>query len=169
MRKMPMPQFRAARWMWWPSPVCPRRKSVFFLDRARIVSYIQLITCSRVALSPSGSGSCAYGCAGAPEVVQPENGSCHGAHVNASGFAIASSTGGPQALAQVLGQLPSHFDCPVLIAQHVFPGFSDGMAKWLATVSNLPVKLAEQGSRSSGAGVSFAIGSPPEHQSKLPG
>jgi two-component system chemotaxis response regulator CheB len=60
-------------------------------------------------------------------------------------FVIASSTGGPQALAQVLGQLPKAFPCPILIAQHVIPGFAAGMAKWLATVSNLPVKLAEQG------------------------
>ncbi|MBS1155687.1 MAG: cheB3 [Proteobacteria bacterium] len=60
-------------------------------------------------------------------------------------FAIASSTGGPQALAQILGQLPGAFACPVLVAQHVIPGFAAGMAQWLATVSNLPVKLAELG------------------------
>jgi two-component system chemotaxis response regulator CheB len=60
-------------------------------------------------------------------------------------FGLASSTGGPQALCRVLSQLPANFNCPILIAQHVIPGFAAGMAKWLATESALPVKLAEQG------------------------
>ena len=60
-------------------------------------------------------------------------------------FGLASSTGGPQALCRVLSQLPADFNCPVLIAQHVVPGFAAGMAKWLASESGMPVKLAEDG------------------------
>ena len=59
-------------------------------------------------------------------------------------FAIASSTGGPQALARILGNLSPDFSCPILVAQHVAPGFSQGMADWLDSVSGLPVKLAHQ-------------------------
>lgn len=60
-------------------------------------------------------------------------------------FAIASSTGGPQALAQVLSQLPAGFPCPVLIAQHISDGFAAGMAQWLAGLCRLPVRLGADG------------------------
>ena len=60
-------------------------------------------------------------------------------------FAIASSTGGPQALATILGQLPADFPCPLLISQHIADGFASGMAEWLAGVCKLPVRLAREG------------------------
>jgi two-component system chemotaxis response regulator CheB len=58
-------------------------------------------------------------------------------------FAIASSTGGPQALGTILSQLPADFPCPILIAQHIADGFSEGMAEWLDTQCALRVKVAE--------------------------
>lgn len=60
-------------------------------------------------------------------------------------FAIASSTGGPQALALILGSLPANFPCPVLISQHISDGFAPGMAQWLAGLCKLPVRLAREG------------------------
>lgn len=60
-------------------------------------------------------------------------------------FAIAASTGGPPALARLLGLLPAGFPCPVLIVQHISDGFAQGMAEWLASVSNLPVRMAREG------------------------
>jgi len=60
-------------------------------------------------------------------------------------FAIASSTGGPQALAQILPALPAGFPAPVLIAQHIAEGFAAGMADWLGTLCALPVRLASEG------------------------
>lgn len=60
-------------------------------------------------------------------------------------FAIASSTGGPQALAQILRGLPANFPCPILIAQHISDGFAGGMADWLAGLCRLPVRLAREG------------------------
>ncbi|MDO9104939.1 MAG: chemotaxis-specific protein-glutamate methyltransferase CheB [Methylovulum sp.] len=60
-------------------------------------------------------------------------------------FAIASSTGGPQALAAILGQLPADFPCPLLISQHIADGFAPGMAEWLASVCKLSVRLAQEG------------------------
>lgn len=59
--------------------------------------------------------------------------------------AIASSTGGPQALAQILPALPADFPCPVVIAQHIADGFAAGMAGWLAGICKLPVRLAAAG------------------------
>lgn len=60
-------------------------------------------------------------------------------------FAIASSTGGPQALATLLPALGECFPAPVLIAQHMSDGFVEGMAHWLASLCALPVKVAEEG------------------------
>jgi two-component system chemotaxis response regulator CheB len=60
-------------------------------------------------------------------------------------FAIASSTGGPQALAKILPTLPADFPCPVLIAQHISDGFAQGMVDWLGTLCALPVRLGREG------------------------
>lgn len=58
---------------------------------------------------------------------------------------IAASTGGPQALAQILPRLPADFHAPVLVAQHISDGFAAGMAEWLAGLCPLPVRLASGG------------------------
>jgi two-component system chemotaxis response regulator CheB len=58
---------------------------------------------------------------------------------------IASSTGGPAALATVLGALPAGFPLPILIVQHVTPGFAVGLAEWLNTQTALNVSVAGHG------------------------
>jgi len=60
-------------------------------------------------------------------------------------FAIACSTGGPRALAEILPRLPSGFPSPVLIGQHISDGFASGMADWLRGLCKLPVKIATGG------------------------
>jgi two-component system chemotaxis response regulator CheB len=59
--------------------------------------------------------------------------------------AIGASTGGPAALMTVLAGLPGDFPLPVLIVQHISPGFVEGLAGWLDRVVALPVRLAEEG------------------------
>jgi two-component system chemotaxis response regulator CheB len=53
--------------------------------------------------------------------------------------AIASSTGGPQALADILRVLPAAFPVPIVIAQHISDGFAEDMAKWLDSLCALSV------------------------------
>ncbi|MFD2112755.1 chemotaxis-specific protein-glutamate methyltransferase CheB [Thiorhodococcus fuscus] len=60
-------------------------------------------------------------------------------------FAIASSTGGPQALASLLPALPADFPSPVLIAQHISEGFAEAMASWLNDLCPLTVAVAREG------------------------
>jgi two-component system chemotaxis response regulator CheB len=62
-------------------------------------------------------------------------------------LAIAASTGGPTALLRVLSDLPAALPVPVLIVQHMAPGFVGGLANWLAEGTALKVKVAEQGER----------------------
>lgn len=55
---------------------------------------------------------------------------------------VAASTGGPAALYRFLAALPRSLDVPVLVVQHIAPGFVDGLARWLATATVLPVSVA---------------------------
>jgi len=57
--------------------------------------------------------------------------------------AIGCSTGGPQALYDLLGSLPAGFPVPIVIAQHMSRGFVGGLALWLQTRTPLRVRLAE--------------------------
>lgn len=58
---------------------------------------------------------------------------------------IAASTGGPPALAALLGALPASFPAPVLVAQHIARGFDAGLARWLDGCTPLEVALAREG------------------------
>ena len=60
-------------------------------------------------------------------------------------IAIASSTGGPAALAYILARLPKELAVPILIAQHIAMGFTKGMVGWLDALSPLSVRLAAAG------------------------
>lgn len=73
-------------------------------------------------------------------------------------IAIGSSSGGPQALATILKTLPHDFSVPIVIVQHVDSHFATGLAKWLSTLSNLPVKIANSGDKPT-AGTIFLAGS----------
>ena len=66
-------------------------------------------------------------------------------HRGAQMIGIAASTGGPGALATILRQLPTDFCVPVLVVQHVAPGFVHGLAEWLDGETPLRVGLANHG------------------------
>ncbi|WP_455220966.1 chemotaxis-specific protein-glutamate methyltransferase CheB [Kaarinaea lacus] len=58
---------------------------------------------------------------------------------------IGCSSGGPEALAEVLSHLPESFQSPIVVIQHVDAAFAPGLAKWLNVKSALPVELATEG------------------------
>jgi two-component system chemotaxis response regulator CheB len=60
-------------------------------------------------------------------------------------IAIAASTGGPHALVTILAALPSNIPVPVLIAQHMAPGFGGGFVRWLSQVTPMKVATAKAG------------------------
>ena len=58
--------------------------------------------------------------------------------------AIGTSTGGPNALAEVLPRIPNDFPVPIVVVQHMPPIFTRLLAERLASRSAIPV---EEGSR----------------------
>ena len=61
--------------------------------------------------------------------------------------AIGASTGGPKALAEILGRLPADFKAAIAIVQHVDTQFVHGFAEWLGSQAKLPVRVAGIGDR----------------------
>lgn len=59
--------------------------------------------------------------------------------------AIGASTGGPPAVLRILSGLSTAFPAPILVVQHIAPGFTAGFAEWLATASRLRVHVADDG------------------------
>jgi two-component system chemotaxis response regulator CheB len=57
---------------------------------------------------------------------------------------IVSSTGGPNALAELLRALGPDFPLPILLVQHIGSNFLDGFAAWLRSVCPFSVKIVEK-------------------------
>ena len=58
---------------------------------------------------------------------------------------IGASTGGPNAVVQVLTDLGPAFPLPVLLVQHIIPSFLAGFATWLQGVTPFQVVIARNG------------------------
>jgi two-component system, chemotaxis family, response regulator WspF len=55
---------------------------------------------------------------------------------------LGASAGGPTALAEILGHLPSDFPAAIIVIQHIDPQFATSLANWLDSQSSLRIKLA---------------------------
>ncbi len=58
---------------------------------------------------------------------------------------VGSSTGGPAVLKTIFSALPMDFPVPILVVQHMAPGFIEGLAKWITTVAGIPALVAQNG------------------------
>lgn len=63
------------------------------------------------------------------------------------GVIIGTSTGGPRALQTVLPALPANFPVPILVVQHMPPGFTASLAKRLNEMCAITVREAQDGDR----------------------
>jgi two-component system response regulator WspF len=61
--------------------------------------------------------------------------------------AIGASTGGPEAVAQILERLPADLPAALVLVQHMDGEFIPNFALWLRGRSRLPVELAQAGAR----------------------
>ncbi len=60
-------------------------------------------------------------------------------------IAIGASTGGPNAVVEILSKLNSDFPLPLVLIQHIAPGFLGGMVEWLSQTLPLRVRIPEDG------------------------
>jgi two-component system chemotaxis response regulator CheB len=58
---------------------------------------------------------------------------------------LVASTGGPQSLATILAGLPAGLPIPVVAVQHMPPGFTAGLVRWLANATGQDVRVATDG------------------------
>ena len=79
------------------------------------------------------------------KTVQPPAGAKSTPHAKAKVVVIGVSTGGPQALGQLIPQLPRTFSLPVVIVQHMPPMFTRLLAERLDSTSPLEVVEAQDG------------------------
>ena len=81
---------------------------------------------------------------GGPLPRSPADDAPRGRH-RAELVAVGASTGGPAALATILRGLPVTTPVPILVVQHITPGFDAALASWLDETIPLPVRLALDG------------------------
>ena len=92
-------------------------------------------------LCKRGNHLCPPACLREPTTVRAN----HGSRVDV--VAIGTSTGGPNALTEVLATLPPDLPVPVVVVQHMPPRFTRFLAERLSTVCSLPVREAQGGER----------------------
>jgi two-component system chemotaxis response regulator CheB len=71
---------------------------------------------------------------------------------------IGASTGGPPAVQRILERLPARFPLPIVVVQHMPPGFTEAFAKRLDSLSRLRVSEAVEGMRLLPGRVTVAAG-----------
>ncbi len=54
--------------------------------------------------------------------------------------AIGTSVGGPRALKIILSKMPADFPVPIVIVQHMIPGYIEGFSQWLNENTSLHIK-----------------------------
>lgn len=59
--------------------------------------------------------------------------------------ALGASTGGPPVIREILSGLKEGFAVPLLIVQHITPGFLEGMVEWLRKECRIPLRIGSQG------------------------
>lgn len=112
-----------------PTGVAPELAADF---AERLLSTVRLMAAARVVRRPAR-----------PAVAQAAAVSLRGAF---DLIAIGASVGGPPLLFDLLQQLPVPCPLPVVITQHVLPGYEHGLAAWLSR-SGHAVRVAAHGDR----------------------
>src|SRR5690606_36899854 len=55
---------------------------------------------------------------------------------------IAASAGGPGVLKEILSTIKAPFPLPIVLIQHIAPGFSDSFINWLQRYTGMEIRLA---------------------------
>jgi two-component system chemotaxis response regulator CheB len=112
----------------------------FAADAAELVRTVKLMAEVRVfrRRQPAAAD-------GGPLAGPEGNGARPAARAGVELVAVGASTGGPAALASILRALPAEVPVPILVVQHISPGFDAALAAWLDETTPPPVRLATDG------------------------
>jgi two-component system chemotaxis response regulator CheB len=102
-----------------------------------IMSEVRVIRQRTVPDRPSGDGAAPIAAPAMPMSALPA--------VRHEIVGVGASTGGPNAVVQLLTALGRDFPLPVLIVQHIIPAFLGGFAAWLDNVAPQRVRIARDG------------------------
>jgi len=69
---------------------------------------------------------------------------------------IGASTGGPKVLEQIFMELPKNLKVPVLVVQHIAPGFIANFVEWMGMKTGFPIHLPSNGDKITPGHVYFA-------------
>lgn len=105
-------------------------RSVMHLEMSKVASTMELLAKEKTARKPAVVAGTTPERTAAVEVV-----------------AIASSTGGPQALQAILTELPADLKAGIVISQHMPPEFTRSFAERMNKLSDLSVREAVDGER----------------------
>lgn len=81
---------------------------------------------------------------------------CHVSRAPIRMVAIGASTGGPPVIQAILSNLIKNFPVPILIVQHIAPGFLQGMVEWMGKETGFPIEIGANGDRAIAGHVYFA-------------
>jgi two-component system, chemotaxis family, protein-glutamate methylesterase/glutaminase len=62
-------------------------------------------------------------------------------------IALGASTGGPLVLQTIFSRLPKDLPVPLVVVQHIAPGFLQGLLEWLQQTTGFPMHVAAHGER----------------------
>jgi two-component system chemotaxis response regulator CheB len=110
----------------------------FEAEAMRLIETVKLMSEVKVVMRARPAAAAAAAVAGARPAPLP---------ADVEIVAAGASTGGPVVLRTILSLLPRDFPVPVLIVQHMSPGFIHGLAEWLAGSTSLTVGVAADGER----------------------
>ncbi len=121
-----------------------------FLGALRLVSRIKVIRHPRGRLgalgrAPSASSTHAVVAGPSPGPVAVPSRTAPSRAAAIEVVALGASTGGPGALAAVLGAIGPRFPLPIVTILHIDAAFAAGFADWLARATGHVVKLARDG------------------------
>ena len=127
-------------------------------SQLRVAARVRVITHPRGRLRSQGLTGTAASLGSAPprRPLAPAVEPCPGGRDAVRLVAVGASTGGPQALLTLLGQLPVDLDQAVLVVQHMAEGFIPGLASWLDGLVPMPVVVGESGRRLAPATITIA-------------
>jgi two-component system chemotaxis response regulator CheB len=128
----------------------------------KMVSRIKVITHPRARLSPR-SRSSSSGSVLSPRAIPAIDSARYDLAV------IGASTGGPNALIEVLRHLPATFPLPVLLVIHIGAPFGASFAEWLDGHSRLRVSTAVDGEPLPAPGAARVVMAPPDKHLVLRG